>query len=278
MGWARAQCIPVPLGEREKNIQPSRCCALALQRCICVTHTHASAHIHAHAVVFSLDLTEHMFVLSACSPAAALVRCAMRCPSPSAQADALVAKAEKKLKGWGFMGNKYEDAQDLLEKAANLYKVSKACTSSRRRHALSSHTHTHTHTRARAHTHTRTHTHIRARAHTQTHKEVLVHNTKQPVAAFCLQSFGLGITNLEHSSATFPPVRSSFSLSPGGKAAATFEKLSEIYVKLDSKHEAAQAYVDAANAYKKVRPPFILPPSKSCADPTTPPFPLSLWE
>ena len=41
--------------------------------------------------------------------------------------DALVAKADKKLKGWGFLGNKYEDAQELLEKAANMYKIGKAC-------------------------------------------------------------------------------------------------------------------------------------------------------
>ena len=39
----------------------------------------------------------------------------------AARADALVAKAEKRLKGWSLMGNKYEDAQEMLEKAANLY-------------------------------------------------------------------------------------------------------------------------------------------------------------
>ena len=39
----------------------------------------------------------------------------------AARADALVAKADKRLKGWSLMGNKYEDAQEMLEKAANLY-------------------------------------------------------------------------------------------------------------------------------------------------------------
>ena len=37
------------------------------------------------------------------------------------------------------------------------------------------------------------------------------------------------------------------------KAAEVFEKLSTIYDKLDSKHETAQALVDAAAAYKKVQ-------------------------
>ncbi|XP_073396219.1 alpha-soluble NSF attachment protein 2 isoform X2 [Physcomitrium patens] len=35
-------------------------------------------------------------------------------------------KAEKKLKSWGILGSKYEDASDLLEKAGNSYKLAKA--------------------------------------------------------------------------------------------------------------------------------------------------------
>jgi len=38
----------------------------------------------------------------------------------------LMAKAQKKLKGWGMFGNKYEDAADLLEKAANQFKLAKS--------------------------------------------------------------------------------------------------------------------------------------------------------
>jgi alpha-soluble NSF attachment protein len=38
----------------------------------------------------------------------------------------LFAKADKKLKGFGFFGNKYEEAAELLEKAANYYKLGKA--------------------------------------------------------------------------------------------------------------------------------------------------------
>nr|VDD62058.1 unnamed protein product [Brassica oleracea] len=33
---------------------------------------------------------------------------------------------EKKLNGWGIFGSKYEDAADLLEKAANSYKLAKS--------------------------------------------------------------------------------------------------------------------------------------------------------
>merc|ERR1711934_412936 len=35
------------------------------------------------------------------------------------------AKAEKKLKSWGMFGNKYEDAADLYEQAANSFKLGK---------------------------------------------------------------------------------------------------------------------------------------------------------
>lgn len=37
----------------------------------------------------------------------------------------------------------------------------------------------------------------------------------------------------------------------GERAAQTYIKISECHIKLDSKHEAASAYVDAANAFKK---------------------------
>ena len=36
-------------------------------------------------------------------------------------------KAEKKLNGWGLFSSKYEDAADLFDKAANCYKLAKAC-------------------------------------------------------------------------------------------------------------------------------------------------------
>eukprot|EP00475_Leptophrys_vorax_P019570 TRINITY_DN26813_c0_g1_i1.p1 TRINITY_DN26813_c0_g1~~TRINITY_DN26813_c0_g1_i1.p1 ORF type:complete len:287 (-),score=56.35 TRINITY_DN26813_c0_g1_i1:225-1085(-) len=40
--------------------------------------------------------------------------------------DTLVQQAEKKLKGWAFFGGKYDEAAELLEKAATSYKVAKA--------------------------------------------------------------------------------------------------------------------------------------------------------
>ena len=42
----------------------------------------------------------------------------------------MVAKAEKKLKGYSFlggMGAKYDDAAELLESAGNNFKLAKAC-------------------------------------------------------------------------------------------------------------------------------------------------------
>ncbi|KAK8673463.1 hypothetical protein V6N13_111797 [Hibiscus sabdariffa] len=37
-----------------------------------------------------------------------------------------VKKAEKKLKGWGLFGSKYEDAADLFDKGANCFKLAKS--------------------------------------------------------------------------------------------------------------------------------------------------------
>lgn len=36
-------------------------------------------------------------------------------------------KAEKKLAGWGIFGSKYDDAAELLDRAANSYKLAKSC-------------------------------------------------------------------------------------------------------------------------------------------------------
>ena len=43
----------------------------------------------------------------------------------------LLAKAEKKLKGMNLFGNKYEEASEMLEKAANHFKLAKLCASTR---------------------------------------------------------------------------------------------------------------------------------------------------
>ncbi len=48
----------------------------------------------------------------------------------AARATELVKKADKKLNSFGFFGNKYEDAAELLEKAAVQYKLAQACAPS----------------------------------------------------------------------------------------------------------------------------------------------------
>lgn len=48
----------------------------------------------------------------------------------AARAAELVKKAEKKLNSFGFFGNKYEDAAELLEKAAVQLKLAQACAAS----------------------------------------------------------------------------------------------------------------------------------------------------
>ena len=45
-----------------------------------------------------------------------------------AKGDEFERKAEKKLASWGLFGSKYEDAAELLDRAANSYKLAKACS------------------------------------------------------------------------------------------------------------------------------------------------------
>ena len=44
-----------------------------------------------------------------------------------ARGDDFEKKADQKLSGWSFFGNKYEDAADLLDKAGNFFKLAKNC-------------------------------------------------------------------------------------------------------------------------------------------------------
>ncbi|GLU22274.1 hypothetical protein SLE2022_383620 [Rubroshorea leprosula] len=44
-----------------------------------------------------------------------------------ARAEDFEKKAEKKLNGWGLFSPKYEDAAELFDKAANSFKLAKAC-------------------------------------------------------------------------------------------------------------------------------------------------------
>ncbi|KAK3150061.1 hypothetical protein QOZ80_3AG0227330 [Eleusine coracana subsp. coracana] len=80
--------------------------------------------------------------------------------------DDLEKKAEKKLSGWGFFGNKHEDAADLLDKAGNFFKLAKNWN----------------------------------------------------------------------------------------RAAAVYKRVADCHLQGDNKHEAASAYVEAANCYKKFSP------------------------
>ena len=51
---------------------------------------------------------------------------------PAARASELMKKADKKLTGFGLFGgfgNRYEDAAEMYERAANQFKLAKACKS-----------------------------------------------------------------------------------------------------------------------------------------------------
>eukprot|EP00898_Chlorokybus_atmophyticus_P005709 jgi/Chlat1/6139/Chrsp41S05690 len=95
----------------------------------------------------------------------------------ASKADGFASKADKKLKSLGWFGNKYEEAVELLDKAANNYKLAK-----------------------------------KWREAGQQYEKLVV----------CHQKLASMVPEALHS------------------------------MQLDSKHEAASAWVDAANAYKKV--------------------------
>lgn len=67
------------------------------------------------------------------SHAFAALRCQLSSASTmgEAKADELVAKAEKKLKGFQLFGNKNEEALEMFEKAVNAYKLDKKCETAR---------------------------------------------------------------------------------------------------------------------------------------------------
>ena len=44
-----------------------------------------------------------------------------------ARGDDFEKKADQKLSGWSFFGNKYEDAADLVDKAGIFFKLAKNC-------------------------------------------------------------------------------------------------------------------------------------------------------
>jgi alpha-soluble NSF attachment protein len=46
---------------------------------------------------------------------------------PEAKGAEFEKKADKKLSGWLVFGTNYDDAAELLEKAANSYKLAKSC-------------------------------------------------------------------------------------------------------------------------------------------------------
>ena len=139
----------------------------------------------------------------------------------SAKADALVAQAKKRLASWlNLTSNKYEDAAELFAKAANLYKASKKCAS------------------------------VLSLAPLSTGRRALAFSPR-PFAA------RLSPPRLSIRSAREPQPLQTLTVFPpsvhvvGDEAGATFEEVARQHIKLNSAHEAATAYTDAANCYKK---------------------------
>ncbi|OAE31480.1 hypothetical protein AXG93_3128s1170 [Marchantia polymorpha subsp. ruderalis] len=141
-------------------------------------------------------------------------------------------KAEKKLKGWGIFGSKYDDAAELLEKAGNSYKLAKAWD------------------KAAA-------VYIKL---ANCHAKVCFSGSPARTLQFRRDRF----VNSVHAGGH---VVKWVSIAPFERLWAPFcvEIIQERYLlfvlghiilfpTLESKHEAATAFVDAANCYKKTQP------------------------
>eukprot|EP00850_Spirogloea_muscicola_P007361 SM000037S13496 [mRNA] locus=s37:238975:240979:+ [translate_table: standard] len=120
-----------------------------------------------------------------------------------ARGDELAAKADKKARGFAlFAGSRFEDAADLLERAATAYKLAKASSARLLRRSSPA--------------------------------------TARPGGADGAAA-------------------AAAAAAAGDKGGETYRRLSELQLtKLDSKHEAASALVDAANCYKKGNTPAAL--------------------
>jgi len=183
--------------------------------------------------------------------------------SASRGADFL-AKAEKKLKGFAIFGNKWEEGAELLEKAANCFKLAKMCACPC--------------ADVPGPWATAPHSSVVCTRRVQPHAGwsgcaaaalcARVGTVCTPVARACVavrcagarRCFSRVNPSLERArrgrlgSAT--PCDGALRLAPGcvragNEAGECYVKLSECHLKLDSKHEAASALVDASNAFKK---------------------------
>lgn len=129
-------------------------------------------------------------------------------------------KADKRLKAFSFFGgNKYEDAADMYEKAANQFKLAKQCTCWRRWRWW-----------------------WRWCAATWA--------VRVPACSSQQQRRAWASRLLCKQAPTAARVRTA-RLPAGNDAGETFTKLADVHLKLESKHDAAGAWVEAAKAYLK---------------------------
>lgn len=137
----------------------------------------------------------------------------------AAKAQQYVAQGDKKLRSFGFFGNKYEEAADLYEKGANQYKLAKACE--------------------------------RPAAGGRAGGRAVPSGAARPRlqgAEGALANVGrLTSTTAAQSTQQHPPLHS-----VGTEAGETFAKLADVHIKLESKHDAASCWVEASKAFLKV--------------------------
>jgi hypothetical protein len=147
--------------------------------------------------------------------------------------DSFMAQADKKLKSFGFFGNKYEEAAELLEKAANNYKLGKARG---RRAAL----------RCAA----------CARAAIRTSGLQLDGCADVIGCRLSRRARGgeRGLCTAPQQHPTRAPRLCALLKQAWKQAAEAYRQLASVHVKLDSKHDAASCYVEGAKALMKVAP------------------------
>jgi alpha-soluble NSF attachment protein len=133
--------------------------------------------------------------------------------------DDFMAKADKKLKSFGFFGNKYEEAAELLEKAANNYKLGKVRV-------------------------------LRCCARVLRFAHVCSMYAAETAATHSLPRC---------EPASFTPSTWITTTQAWRQAADAYAALADVQAKLDAKHDAASSLVEGGKALMKVSPADAVP-------------------
>ena len=165
------------------------------------------------------------------------------------KAQELATRADKRLKSFSlFGGNKYEEAADMYEKAANQFKLAKACAQPWGRWAGGG---------GASVSSSDAHANEFAWRKQQQQQCKLCRASRNsaallppPLRAAAVAARSPHLPKLLPS-AHLPSPHLHLHLSAGNDAGETFVKLADVHLKLESRHDAASAWVEAAKSFLK---------------------------